>query len=190
VLIGLMLPAVLLLNHFFNPEVFSYYTAATLTLVLLMLIFYHQTIGIYGYQKLAIRSVLVSFIVNLYLCLSFYPSLMKYQAGSEAAFWINSHNQRNLSVAVTEFNEDDETPFSFYCNQPITLIKNNGKDTVAKPYLLYLKKDELNGLTKKGIRFNTLSTFKRYPVTRLTTSFLDKNTRAKDLAEMALIEVE
>jgi len=190
VLIGLMLLAVLLLNHFFNPEVFSLYTAATLTLVLLMLIFYHQTIGIYGYQKLAIRSVLVSFIVNLYLGLSFYPSLMKYQAGSEAAFWINSHNQRNLPVAVTELNDDDETPFTFYCNQPITLIKNNGKDTVAKSYLLYLKKDELNGLTKKGIRFNTLSTFKRYPVTRLTTSFPDKNTRAKDLTEMALIEVE
>lgn len=190
VLIGLMLAAVILFNHFFKPEIFSLYTAATLTMLLLMLIFYHETIGMYGYQKLAIRSVLVSFIVNLYLGLSFYPSLMKYQAGSEAAAWINSHNPRNLPVAVTELNDDDETPFTFYCHQPVTLMKNSSGDILIKPYLLYLEKDELNSLTKKGIRFNTLSTFERYPVMRLTPAFLDKDTRDKELTEMVVIEVE
>ncbi|MGN6395280.1 MAG: ArnT family glycosyltransferase [Mucilaginibacter sp.] len=190
VVIGLLLSAILLLNHFFQPEIFSLYTAATLTILLILLIFYHQTIGIYGYQKLAIRSVLASFIINLYLGLSFYPSLMKYQAGSEAAFWINNHNPRNLPVAVTELNDDDETPFAFYSRLPVTLVKGNGKNTQSGPFLLYLRKNELGGFNKRGYRFDILSTFRRYPVTRLTFSFLDKNTRTEKLTEMAVIKVK
>src|SRR3569833_1454718 len=62
ILIALMLAAVILFNHFFKPEIFSLYTAATLTMLLLMLIFYHETIGMYGYQKHTNQTKQVSFI--------------------------------------------------------------------------------------------------------------------------------
>jgi hypothetical protein len=40
---------------------------------------------------------MLSLIVNLYLNQVFYKSLLKYQAGSEAAAWINEHNPQAFS---------------------------------------------------------------------------------------------
>ncbi|MEO6977922.1 MAG: glycosyl transferase, partial [Mucilaginibacter sp.] len=128
-----------------------------------------------------------AFIVNLYLNLSFYPSLMKYQAGSEAAAWINANNSHNLAVA--ELNDDNTAPFEFYNTKPVTLITNESNLPLT-PFLLYAKASELPALKAKGLKTTTLARFKRYRVTRLNFKFINKETRGKELEEMAVVEVE
>lgn len=187
IIIAVILGLAVVLHYYFAPDIFSFYTAATLGMLLTMLVFYRAFIGLHGYQKIAMRTVLASFIINLYLNLSFYPSLMKYQAGSEAAFWINNHNPGDLPVAVTELNDEDETPFEFYSKEPVTIIKDN---LPAKPFLLYVKNDELKGLAGKGLHLKSIAVFSRYRVTRLGAPFLNKGTRDKELAKMVVVEVE
>jgi 4-amino-4-deoxy-L-arabinose transferase-like glycosyltransferase len=187
VIISLMLLGLVALHYFFRPDVLSLYTVATLCMLLAILIFYNAFIGLPGYQKITIRTVLCAFIVNLYLNLSFYPSLMKYQAGSEAAVWINANNNHNLAVA--ELNDDNAAPFEFYNNKPVTLITNKSS-LPLKPFLLYARTAELPALKAKGLKITTLATFKRYWVTRLNFKFINKETRGKELEDMAVVEVE
>ncbi|MCO5945844.1 ArnT family glycosyltransferase [Mucilaginibacter flavidus] len=188
VIISLMLLGLIALHYFFRPGVFSLYTAATLGMLLAMLIFYNFFIGLPGYQKITIRTVLCTFIVSLYLNLSFYPSLMKYQAGSEAASWINANNKHNLPVA--ELKDYNTAPFEFYNNKPVALITIDKSNLPLTPFLLYAKAAELPALKAKGLKTITLATFKRYLITRLNFKFINKETRDKELEEMSVVEVE
>jgi 4-amino-4-deoxy-L-arabinose transferase-like glycosyltransferase len=189
VVISLMLLLIAALQYFFRPEVFSWYTALTLLILFIMLVFFSKFIRIHGYQEIALRTLLVSFIVNLYLNLSFYPSLMRYQTSSEAAVWINNHNPRNLPVAAVI--DDNATPFEFYNNKSVIAFNADGKQALpAKPFLLYTTAGEIKGLNARGIHTETLGSFQRYWVTRLNLPFLNKKTRDKELEQMVVVKVE
>ncbi len=186
--IVLMLSVITILHYLFRPGVFSWYTASTLLMLFLMLIFLPAFIDLHGYQKIAFRTLLASFIVNLYLNLAFYPSLMHYQASSEAAGWINKHNTDNLPVA--DNGDDTAAPFEFYSNKPVTAININSKELLpAKPFLLYISADDVNALKASGLHVQALNSFQNYWVTRLTIPFLNRNTRNKELTTMVVAEV-
>ena len=175
-IIGIMLIGLIALHYFFRPDVFSLYTAATLVMLLAMLVFYDAFIGLPGYQKITIRTVLCAFIFTLYLNLSFYPSLMKYQAGSEAAVWINANNKHSL--AVSELNDDNTAPFEFYNNKPVALITGNKcKHAPNSVFIVRKRQPNYLGLQAKGFKITTLATFKRFWVTRIGFNFINKATR-------------
>jgi 4-amino-4-deoxy-L-arabinose transferase-like glycosyltransferase len=186
VVISLLLLLVIALQYFFRPEIFSLYTALTLVMLFVMLIFFTGFFNVSGYQKIALCTLLASFIVNLYLNLSFYPSVIKYQAGSEAAMWINDHNIHNLPVTLTDLDDYNAAPFEFYNNSLVVI----NPALPSKPFLLYTSAAEIKGLKEKGLHTQTLATFKRYRVTRLKLSFLNNKTRDKELTEMVVAEVE
>jgi 4-amino-4-deoxy-L-arabinose transferase-like glycosyltransferase len=180
-----MLVILNVLQYFFQPQIFSLYTGGTIGLLFLLLIFLPDVVDVDIYQKIAFRTVLMSFIVNLYLNLAFYPSLLKYQAGSEAAMWINTHNPQNLPVA--ELHYDYANAFDFYCNADIKLITSLQKP--ATPFLLYAEPDVIKGLAGKGWHVRILTTFKSYWVSRLSPKFLNRLTRDKQLTttQVALV---
>jgi 4-amino-4-deoxy-L-arabinose transferase-like glycosyltransferase len=188
IVIILMLLLIGALQYFFRPEVLSVFTVLTLLILFTLLVFQPRFIRIYDYQKIAIRTLLVSFIVNLYLNLSFYPSLIHYQASSEAAVWINNHNTQNLPVVARI--DDNATPFEFYSNKPVIAFNAGEKQILpATPFLLYTTVDEIKGLNAKGLHTQTLATFERYWITRIKLPFLNKKTRDKELTTMAVVKV-
>ncbi|MDB5018168.1 MAG: glycosyl transferase [Mucilaginibacter sp.] len=180
VLIVLLLLIIGMLHYFFKPQIFSLFTALTLIILFLLMVFLPAYVSESANQKVILIAVIASFIVNSYLILSFYPSLMKYQAASEAAIWINNNNPGNLPV--TKLNDDYAVAFEFYINKPTTTIDINGKGLLpAGQFLLYAPQTVINSLSQKGWHLKTLSTFQRYWVSRLKPSFLNKATRAKEL---------
>jgi len=188
IVISILIIALAALYYFFRPQIFTIPTAAVLFILLLMLVFYSSFMRLGGYQKIAIRTVLASFIVNLFLNLSFYPSLMQYQAGSEAAAWINQNNSQSLPVAM--FLEDNPTPFLFYNNsQVITLKYDDTRPMPAKPFLLYVPATQVSGLRAKGWQLQPLATFQRYWVTRLSGTFLNYTTRSQVVTQMVVAKV-
>ena len=187
-IIILLLLIIGVLHYFFWPEVFSWFTILILTALFLMMAFLPENVSHPANQKVIFRTVIISFIVNLYLNLAFYPSIMQYQSGSEAAMWINSHNPNNLPVVAM----DDAyiLPFDFYINKPAATIDQDGKGRLpAGQFLLYAPQEVINSLSEKGWHLKTLSSFKRYWVSRLKPSFLNKNTRPKELTttEVAIV---
>ncbi len=181
-MIVLMLLIIIILHYFFRPQSFDFLTACLIIIVFLMMIFLPGLKNIVLWQKIATRTVLASFIINLYLNLAFYPSLMKYQAGSEAAFWINDHNTQNLPVAELNNDNDYAWAFEFYNHKTVNQIDPNGKGSMpSKPFILYAPVDVVNNFAKKGFQIQTLNTFQRYWITRLKPAFLNRKTRSKEL---------
>jgi 4-amino-4-deoxy-L-arabinose transferase-like glycosyltransferase len=186
--IVIMLVAILLLNYFFQPHTFSLFNKIVLLALYFILAFFPNRFSNSINQTIVYRTVLVSFIVNLYLNLAFYPSLLHYQAGSESAMWINKYNPRKLPVA--ELNDDYVSAFEFYCDSPVSIIDADGKASIpSKPFLLYAPADVIENLTGRGWHIQTLSTFQRYWISRLKLSFLNSATRGVDLTVTEVVLV-
>ncbi|HWZ15960.1 MAG TPA: glycosyltransferase family 39 protein [Mucilaginibacter sp.] len=186
VIIVLLLMLVIALQYFFRPEAFGWLTSVILLIPVCLLIFFPAITGNNTFQRIAYRTLLASFIVNLYLNLAFYPSLMKYQAASEAANWINHNNPQHL--AVREFDDAYVSAFEFYNNSAVTVFDANAS-LPARPFLLYAPVGVVNNLKTKGYTVQTLKTFKRYWVSRLKPSFLNEATRAKQLDTTAVVKI-
>ena len=139
--------------------------------------------------RIDLSSVLVSFIINLYLNLAFYPSLLHYQALSEAAFWINKNNKAKLPIAQVS----DIPPFAmeFYLDQPLNNISTDGSGPLpARPFYLLTDGNILNNLAAKGWQIEPVKTFPGFWISRLKPAFLNKATRNKQLTNYQLVIVK
>lgn len=186
-LIIVLLVVVAALQYFFQPEALSWSTGLTLIALLILLIFLPKSISAKAYYRIGFSTLLISFIVNLYLNLAFYPSLLHYQAGSEAAMWINKNNPSKLPVAQSGDNPD---AMFFYLDQPLTNINADGTgQTPPKPFLLLAQTDVINGLVAHGWRMDTVKTFDRFWISRLSLKFLNRSTRNNELTHSQLVIV-
>jgi hypothetical protein len=117
-----------------------------------------------------------------------YPSLLHYQALTQAAFYIDQNNPDKLPVV-----QSGDVPFAmeFYLDQPLTSINPDGTGPQPKkPYLLFAQTDIINGLKAKGWQMQHVKTFERYWISRLKPAFLNKNTRKKELTYSELVIVK
>ena len=114
---------------------------------------------------------------------------MHYQAGSEAAIWINKNNSKDLPVV--EFNDGYVSAFEFYNDKQVAAINADGTGEIPnkKPFLLYAPADVVKSLSANGWHVKTLSTFNRYWVSRLKPSFLNKATRSGELTTTMVVLV-
>ncbi len=186
VIIVLLLTVISLLHYFFRPVVFSWFTAGTLLILLSILIFLPDELSYNLREKIILRTVVASFIVNSYLNLAFFPSLMKYQAGSEAAMWIDK-NVKDIPVKI--LGEDLTTPFEFYIDRPVSFYRAADSANTVKPYLLYAPAASVKSLAAKGMHVEVLNSFDRYWVSRLKPTFLNYATRQKELTKMVVARV-
>jgi hypothetical protein len=123
-----------------------------------------------------IRTVIGALIVNLYLNLAFYPSLLKYQSGSEAAFIINKQNKSNRPVA--QLNVGYDFPLAFYSDMPlITIDFSKSRALPPKPFYLYSYVSTIKELKAAGWQMQEVATLPNYWISRLKPAFLNHNTR-------------
>jgi 4-amino-4-deoxy-L-arabinose transferase-like glycosyltransferase len=187
-IILLLLLLVVALNYFFRPVTLTWFILLILMGLFFALLFLPASIGKTTIEKIIFRTLIASFIINVYLNFAFYPSLMRYQAASKAAIWINKNNPQHLPVA--EFNDDYISAFEFYCNAPVKPIDGSGQTAPLKiPFILYAPVDVVKNLSAKGWKVKKLATFQRYWVSRLKPSFLNEKTRAKELTVTEVVLV-
>jgi len=187
IIMGLMLVMVAALQYFFQPESFNRITAAGLIILVIALGFFLRNVTGKAFWRIGIGTLFVSFIVNIYLNLAFYPSLLHYQALTEAALYINKNNPAKMPVL-----QSGDVPFAmeFYLDQPLTNINTDGTGTIPpKPYYLFASTEIIKGLQVKGWHTEPVKTFERYWISRLKLSFLNKATRSKQLSYSELVIV-
>ncbi|MCQ6960269.1 ArnT family glycosyltransferase [Mucilaginibacter aquariorum] len=183
-----LLLAIGALHYFFKPEVFSWHMAFALFIWLGVLLILPGNFVNTDYRQTAFRTLIVAFVVNVYLNFSFYPSLLKYQAGSEAAVWINNNNPTNLPVVQSW--EDANYPMEFYLNQPIIVVGEDGSGKLpTAPFIFYGPATVASSFTAKGYKVEHLASFQRYWVSRLKPAFLNKATRDKLVTNMEVVRV-
>jgi 4-amino-4-deoxy-L-arabinose transferase-like glycosyltransferase len=190
IVITLMMLLILVLQFFFRPETMTWPTGLILAALFVAMLLLPARITVISYQKTAVTTFLAACIVNLYLNLAFYPSLLKYQSGSEAAMWINQNNPQKLGVVQCIHTNDYGYPLEFYLNQPLYTINANGEGALPqKPFLLYGYPENIDALKAKGWQIDMLKTFDRYWITRLKPAFLNQKTRAQTLEHVEVVVV-
>lgn len=149
-----------------------------LTLVIVTFILFKQN----NLHDIFCRSFSNIVIVFAFLNLSFYPALLKYQAGSEAAFFING---LAASEKVVQYHELSYS-FAFYLQPQCYYwndirIKNN-----KSPCIIFTKKDKLSQLSKQGIQVIILKEFSGFHISQLSGSFINYKTR-QDVLEQYVV---
>jgi hypothetical protein len=120
-----------------------------------------------------------------YLNLAFYPSLLRYQSGSEAARWINKNNPKKYPVM--QAGDDYPWPMEFYLNQPLKSINPDTiKETPRYSFMLYAPADTINKLKQRGWELGVVCELDRYWISRLKPAFLNHKTRDKQLTKMEI----
>jgi 4-amino-4-deoxy-L-arabinose transferase-like glycosyltransferase len=189
--IVLMLLLVIVLQYYFRAESFNWVLGITLALAATILTIMLSKLSLNWYQKMAIQTIIASIIVNLYLNLAFYPSLLKYQSGSEAALWINQNNPSKLPVVQSIHTNDYGYPLEFYLKQRLYTIDAQGKGSIpSKPFLMYAYADDIEALRAKGWEIVPVKTFDRYWITKLKPAFINYKTRPQTLEQIQLVRVK
>jgi len=179
----------MVLNYFYQPETWNFWIALCLLLCVVGLIYLPHRITKGVVAQMIVLTAMVSFFVNIYLNTVFFRSVLKYQAGSEAAMWINQNNPQN--IPVVQLNDEYVSSFTFYINWPvITITDDNPKNYPTKPFLFYATAARIKQLGELGWHIKPLKSFERYWVSRLKPKFLNKATRAGELTEMQVVYIE
>ncbi|MCC8423812.1 glycosyltransferase family 39 protein [Mucilaginibacter sp. UR6-11] len=187
-IIILLLVVIGVLHYFYQPETFTLPIGICLLLVLIGLIFLPGYITSNTISKIVLSTLLASFFINIYLNTVFYTSLLKYQAASEAARWINENNPQKLPVV--QLDDAYVSAMNFYISAPIlTITDDRAGSYPVKPFMLYATADKIKSLAAQGWRIKPLKTFQRYWISRLKPKFLNKTTRANELTEMQVVIV-
>jgi len=186
IVIILMLGVVSALQYFFIP-LFAWPVIVLLALLYISMLSLPRKASSDTIQKIIISTVLASCMVNCYLNLAFYPSLLKYQGGSEAAFWINSNNPQKYPVAQCE---DNAWPMEFYLNQPLAYINPDTAKTIpTSTFMLYANPNVIQALRARHWHLQPIRDQQTYYITHLKPAFLNKATREKQLGIMKLVLV-
>ncbi|MCO5935828.1 glycosyltransferase family 39 protein [Mucilaginibacter sp. RB4R14] len=187
-LVVLLLLVIGTLHYFFKPQEFNGHVGFTLLIWLALLIILPGNFSDADFRQMGFRTLIIAFVVNLYLNLAFYPSLLKYQAGSEAAFWINQNNTAKLPVARSF--EFASFPMEFYLQQPIVELNEDGSGKIpVTPFIFYGPAEVAASFISKGYKVEKLAQFQRFHTSRLTPKFLNQATRDKEVAKMEVVKV-
>jgi len=190
-IVVLLIVLIVVLQYFFRPDSLTVLTALLLLALFIAKFILPAKLSSVPWERIAITTFFAACIVNLYLNLAFYPGLLKYQSGSEAAMWINKNNPTKLPVVQCIRTNDYGYPLEFYLDQPLFTIDQNGVGSLPqKPFLMYGYPDNIDALKASGWHIDTLKTFDRYWITRLKPKFLNQKTRASTLEKVEVVMVK
>jgi hypothetical protein len=182
IVIFLFLFSPFLLQVVFKPNDAGWILVSLLAIAIL--IFFVVASKATEMKQIVYKTAFASFCLNSYLNLVFFPSLTHYQAGSEAALWINRFDQ-NLPVFTTQWS----SPYIFYLNRDFRPTDTSLQGISDKKFLLYLSNEQACQLIEAGRKVRILKVMDDYPVTRLNMKFINNASRNKTVRKMDVIQV-
>jgi len=129
--------------------------------------------------------LLVSIVINFFLNTCFYPSLLKYQAGSHAGQWMRAH-QIDPKHTFT-FQYVMWRSLHFYAQGIVT--SKDDVNTIQKGDYILTQKEKLPLLQEAHIQYDILYEGPDYPVSKISLPFLNPETRDRVLNHFFLIKI-
>lgn len=176
------------LQVFYQPATPSWILIIIMIGLLGLMIFLHRWVQTTKFRLLLYRCGLAIVLVNHYLNWAFYPDLLHYQTGSEAAFYLN----KNIPDSSITNLDPYPNALEFYVNN--TYIKKDTAivktlDPGSQHGLWYVSQEELELMKTYNYRYEVVKGWDYYPVTRLTLPFINKHTRSKAVKKRYIIRV-
>jgi 4-amino-4-deoxy-L-arabinose transferase-like glycosyltransferase len=132
-----------------------------------------------------IRSGMIILAINFYLNTVFYPDLMQYHSGKEAAFYINKNHPNVRGVYFNRYS----AALDFYLKEGLVKADPDGIaiDPIAKNGVWYITAEELADLKTKDLPFEIIKELPEYRISMLSLKFLNKKTRNAELRKFYLV---
>lgn len=182
-IITLFIIATALLNYFYVFFDWWCWSICTIPGIVIILLVLNQRFS--NAIKIILASAIISVSVNAYLNNAFYPSLLKYQSGSEAAMFLNeNYKGKPVTVFINGFNFD----INFYLNAP-AIIADSSKivsSNFKSGDLILIDKDKLPFIKAQ---FKIVKAFSNFKISELNAEFLNKKTRSNTLKDRFIIEI-
>lgn len=176
------------LHFFYRPGGGTLLVVALMLLLLLVYVGLRNTLWPRLYKAL-LASAFAVLAINFYLNTIFYPSLLRYQSGSEVAVFINQHYpQHQLYV----HNIEQTYALDFYLQGSMLKTKDAVPDSLplSKPALLFMGAGQEEIWTSRGWKLRKIRSFDNFPVTKLDLIFLNPASRARALNRFELYELK
>lgn len=125
-------------------------------------------------------------IVNVFITLHMYPSLLQYQVGSVVGRYVHSNSIPAEKVLAYKM-EDPLNAMHFYAKGIIQ--SPGGIDGVGAGNYILTMSQGLTELKEKGIAFDTIKQGKLFKVSELTPEFLNPGTRDKATKDYYFIKL-
>jgi 4-amino-4-deoxy-L-arabinose transferase-like glycosyltransferase len=127
-----------------------------------------------SFKKIITTAVLSSILINLSLNVSFYPSLLKYEAGATMADIVKDNS---IPVdRIYKLSEAHTWALDFYNRAPVK-ITSSERVTDMNDIWVYATDKELDLLKTKGLSWEVQYTTDQFRITRLQARFLNPDTR-------------
>jgi len=148
-----------------------------------------SAIIVFSYSKRYVvlkNATLTAISILVFLYGFFYPTILKYQSGSEAAKWLNQRYPE-LEAATFDYNV---FAFDFYANGIVAHYDLSKLSSLPdrKKYAFYVHKDTLKDI-EKNFKVSILKGFDYFRITKMKPKFLNFNTRAQVLDHFYLITI-
>lgn len=183
IFVGIALVVCLALQLLVRPQ---YWVGPVTLLVIaaLLLLYLHQKPWQQWQARLIAVMATTSIFANLYLNFYITPTLLRYQAGSEMAFYLNKHY---AGQPVIQAGSDLSYALEFYLKAPVTTMPGTRvlqEDRLPPGALLYALASDLRPFSDK---FELLYRTANYSVSHPRLSFLNAATREQVIGESWLV---
>lgn len=139
------------------------------------------------YMRIITLSVYSSLLLNGVLNTHFYPSLLKYQAGSTMAEKVSEHD---IPVDnIYKISERHTWALDFYNRNPVNIISKTELMNKSDVWV-YATDQELQELLGSDFHWHEQITVDQFRITRLQIKFLNPHTRSKKLNKMHLVHLD
>ena len=138
-------------------------------------------------KKIFFATPLVVLAVNYYLNRDFYPALLKYQAESEAAYYMK---ENNINAADVVFVGEMESVADVIMHQPtkVIAIDDVTADDISDK-IVFTSPEGRAKINALKLNYEIITEFDDYPVTRLNGMFINKSTRANEVQTKYLLKI-
>lgn len=139
-------------------------------------------------DRIIARNTFLSVSLMIFLSGFFYPSVMKYEAGMQAAKWLNKNHPEGKAAVLMN---GDSYSFDFYAKgDPKYFWSYEQLDQAQNKneLIIYLPETEIANLKNK-YQVEVLKDFDYYRVTKLSGNFINPKTRAETLVKYYLVKI-
>jgi len=140
-------------------------------------------------RRLVVVSVYFMVFINFCLNTHFYPNLLEYQAGNNAAQIIDEEGIDPNSVFILPGRPSWSLDFYTQRITPILDLDSIRKNIPEKKTWVFLYENQLNSLKNRNISWKKKYEIDHYRITRLKASFLNPKTRDSVLEKAYLVEL-
>lgn len=183
----LLLLGGVILQVLYRPEVLSPFLTGLIILLSIFLVLLPYWVKANKNVLAFYRAGLASIIFNLFLNWYFYPDLLKYQSGDEAAQYINKNYAGLPALRMGIYSPG----FEFYLKDTMIIADTNTiiSPGSAKEGIWFISQEGLDFMQQKNIRYEILKELPEFHVTMLTLKFINKKTRSGELKKNYVVRI-